>query len=729
MKFNPRHIIFFSLYILLVLPSSSSAFNDDISSDVVDHDGAYDLMNLYLQTARHFESKKSYERAIVQYQLAKSEALDKEDEESLVKIYFNLGQAYSKLSKIQISLEYYFKALSTNAILKDNKFRSKTLRRIASAYQTLGEFETSYDYQLQALQISEAAKDSISIATSYYELGTIFFYQDRYQQALDYYKQAKELFDVYAKVHHIYACLAAIGSAYERLGQIELALDYNLQSLRIAEESGYNVGVAYAAHNIGSNYTLKQSYDRALKYLYRSMHMKLELKDKWGLIGTYRSIALVYIRSNQFEKSKEYLEKALDLAKEMDTKSRITEIYKFYADAYASVEKHEEAYDYLMKFVSMKDSVLNETTLKEMGEKKSMYEIQKREAEINLLKKQQVIFQKENQINKLYKYILIGSALFFLLIINLLYSRYRLQRKTNSLLEEKNAQINLQNDQLELANAEREAANALLEKNNKLLEEKNNQINSQNEKLETSNEDLKQFAYVASHDLKEPLRMIGSYTTLLKKRYHHLFDENAAEFMGFITDAVGRMETMLTDLLSYSRVNTQQQVHEPIESRNIVEIVITTLHLKIKENNVKVNVDYEQFPQVKGSRTQMLQLFQNLISNALKFTNADHPEIEVGCFEGDKGPTFFVRDNGIGIAEENKSKIFEMFRRLHSRDEFEGSGIGLSTCKKIVEKHGGEIWLESEVGAGSTFFFTIPGRPVPTEAAEIPQKEVLLPQN
>ncbi len=707
MKSARIHIVYFCMLLCLgVLPKQSLADNE--VTYIAKESGEYSWKMLYMETARRYEANEYFEKAIIQYQLALQLAQKNSDQQSITELNFHLGHLFNKLSVYQQALECYFIALESHYIEKDKQLKAKTVRRIASVYQSIGEFETSYDYQLQALQLSEAIADSASIATSYYELGTIFFYQERYQQALEHYQKARHTFGNDSNPTSMYACLAAIGSAYERLGQIELALDYNVQSLKLAEKIEYKTGIAYAAHNIGSNYTLKENYDRALGYLVKSMQLKLDLKDKWGLIGTYRSIALVHIRSGKIEYAKDYLGKALELAKQIDTKSRISEIYKSYADAYKRLNQHEEAYEYLIKYVAVKDSVLSEATLKQMGEKKSLYEIQKREAEINLLKKQQELYQKENQINKLYKYILFGSALFFLLIIRLLYSRYKLQRQSNALLEEKNSKIKQQNDQLELANAKRKEANALLESQNSLLEEKNEQIRLQNSKLETSNEDLKQFAYVASHDLKEPLRMISSYTTLLKKRYSGMFDENAAEFMGFIIDAVGRMETLLSDLLSYSRVNTQQQVFELIDSARLIEIVVSTLHFKIREKNVKLLIDYSEFPKIQASRSQMMQLFQNLISNAIKFTNEQQPQLAVGYRKTDEGHLYFVKDNGIGIAEEDQGKIFEMFRRLHTQDEFEGSGIGLSTCKKIVEKHHGEIWLESTKGSGSTFFFRIP---------------------
>ncbi|MEL6867413.1 MAG: tetratricopeptide repeat protein, partial [Bacteroidota bacterium] len=688
MRLSSLHIVFFLLVFLsFSLEGKEKQTSATQNSQVQGEE--YRMLKLYTETGKHYKENNELEKAIAQYQMAIGEANRISDVRAKLDAMMEIGILYHRLSNFKEAQNYYFQVLESQGPELDQRLQSRAMSKVASIYQALGEFEMAYDYQLQSMQISEQLKDSVRVASSLYELGTLFFYQERYQQSLEYYQQAKVIFDQYKKEHLIYSCLGAIGSSYERLNQIELALDYNLKSLKKAEELDYTKGIAYSTSNIGSNYRLKGEYDMALEYLFRSLNLQETIQHRWGLISLHRDISQVYVDLKDYKKARIHIRQALDLAKELDSKSYIIEIYKDYANIHELLGNYAEAYGYMLKFTDLKDSILNETTLREMGKKKTMYEIEKRENEIALLKKEKEIFQKEHHIASLYRSILLGSVVFFILIIGLLYSRYRLQRKTNDLLAEKNTQIQMQNGQLEEANKRQQQTNKLLEENNLLLEDKNDQIRLQNEKLENSNEDLKQFAYVASHDLKEPLRMINAYTTLLQKRYAALFDPDAHEFMGYITDAVSRMETLLTDLLSYSRLNTQTYKTEWIESLDIVDIVLTTMRYKIVEQKIKVTVDRENMPKIKASRTQMNQLFQNLISNAIKFTDKTAPEIAVRCTVDDKEAVFAVRDNGIGISKENKEKIFEMFRRLHTQKEFEGSGIGLSTCKKIIEKHNG----------------------------------------
>jgi PAS domain S-box-containing protein len=227
------------------------------------------------------------------------------------------------------------------------------------------------------------------------------------------------------------------------------------------------------------------------------------------------------------------------------------------------------------------------------------------------------------------------------------------------------------------------------------------------EKLSISNKELEQFAYVASHDLQEPLRMVASYIQLLQRRYKGSLDKDADEFINYAVDGVVRMKALINDLLIYSRVNTQEYPLEPVDCNKIIEQVRHNLSAAINENNAEVIS--EKLPTVYGNQLQLTQLFQNLISNAIKFKRDDVPPVvHINAKKTSDEWILTVQDNGIGIEAEYADKIFIIFQRLHNYNEYPGTGIGLAICKKIVEKLGGHIWLESEVGKGSTFNFTIP---------------------
>ena len=228
----------------------------------------------------------------------------------------------------------------------------------------------------------------------------------------------------------------------------------------------------------------------------------------------------------------------------------------------------------------------------------------------------------------------------------------------------------------------------------------------QADELARSNAELQEFAYVASHDLQEPLRVISGFTQLLSDRYSGELDETADEFIGYVVDGTERMKILINDLLEYSRVGTRGRPLEPVEISSALEHALSNLQVTIRETNAKVT--HERMPRVQGDINQLSQLFQNLISNGIKFCGEKRPEIHISSVQVGESWVMSVSDNGIGIDPQHNDRIFGMFKRLHGRGEYPGTGIGLAICSKIVERHTGKIWVESEVGNGATFSFTLP---------------------
>jgi len=227
------------------------------------------------------------------------------------------------------------------------------------------------------------------------------------------------------------------------------------------------------------------------------------------------------------------------------------------------------------------------------------------------------------------------------------------------------------------------------------------------EELQRSNKELDQFAYSVSHDLQEPLRMISSYLELLDKRYAQQLDDNAREFIAFAVEGAQRMRRMINGLLSYARVSTRGREFETVNLNQVLSETLQNLHTAIEDN--KASVIYGPLPNIQGDVIQIGQVFQNLISNAIKFHSEALPTIEISYEEQPQEYIFKISDNGIGFdANKYSEQIFTVFRRLHTREDYEGTGIGLSTCKKIIERHHGKIWVNSTPGQGSDFYFSIP---------------------
>lgn len=241
------------------------------------------------------------------------------------------------------------------------------------------------------------------------------------------------------------------------------------------------------------------------------------------------------------------------------------------------------------------------------------------------------------------------------------------------------------------------------------------------EELARSNQELQQFAYIASHDLREPLRAVVGYLQLLQKRYGDQLHAEAHRFIERALAATFRMDNLTRDLLAYSRVNTRGQPLQPVDCEYVLEQTLANLQVAIQESGAKVT--HDPLPKVQADPSQLGQVFQNLIGNALKFRREEAPHVHIGAERNGTHWRFFVKDNGIGIDPQYAERIFVIFQRLHSRQKYEGTGIGLAICKRIVERHGGRIWVESEPGKGSTFFFTLPDAPAPSAEGETENEE------
>lgn len=612
--------------------------------------------------------EKEYLSALDFYQSAIKLAKQDRNRSLLAKILLKIGRSYQQLSQYPEALEYYFRYLDCPKEIVMELSKAKALENIASIYQDIGNYQLSYDFQLKALAKREFKNDQKGIARSLYQLGSLFFYQKNYQQALDYYYKAKDIWSKLGDQNSSLYCIGSLGAVYINLGQNNVALDYNLRALRMARELEMEQGEAYALHNIGTNYMELLLFEEAEEYLMDGLVLKTKIDDRWGQIGSYIYLGQLYIKKKEYRKAIQHLEKGMLLAEEIGSKTRKAELLRVMADAFHYVGDYNRSFAIFSSYTELQETLMNEKVAEEMGMRKTQYEVQKRESEIELLK-------REERINDLfYKVILIAGSTIVLLIISLLlFYVYKSQKKYSKTLAEKNEKIGQQFRELELAN-----------------------------------EDLKKFTYVASHDLKAPLRTLGSFAGLLKRRYDKSFDKDGREFLGFIIDGAKRMDQLLEDLLTYCQIESKEEKIVEIEAKNIINRALSNLRYDIGLSGGRVEINEEALPKVKGNPGHLTRLFQNIIGNGIKFHGDNNPYVHVDCKPEKEEYIFAVRDNGIGIEPEYQHKIFGMFSRLHNINDYEGTGIGLATCKKIIEKHSGRIWVESQPGQGSTFYFSLP---------------------
>lgn len=593
---------------------------------------------------------------------------------NISKNLLDIGKAYQASSQNEKALLYLNQAKETAESNQHTETLEQSLKLIAAVHLSMGSYEESYSYQLQRLQLSQNQQDSTNIAKSYYDIGSVFFYQEDFDKALTHYRRALDMAEGLKDSTILYISTAAIGSVYGEKKDSRLSSIYNLRSLEIAESIGYKVGIAYSARNVGQGYMVEKRYQKALNNFKKSLEIMQEMGNTSGESINLWSIGTAYSRLGEHESALENLEKALLLAKEVGDQSHLREIYEDIAEAYYNAGKLAEAYQYQKRYVLLKDSLVNNERIKQMSDLQHQNELQQTELEV---------LKKEQQLQDMLKIFLGITAIFLLLISILLYSRYHLQTKSNALLAEANAAIQ-----------------------------------DQNKRLEVTNNDLEKFAYIASHDLKEPLRMIGGYITLIERRYGENFNDNAKYFMGFIHEAIQRMYQLLDDLLIYSKLNIRENSYHTVNVEEMVSTILKDLQPKINTHQISINA--KNLPKdVKANPDELNLVFHNLISNAIKFRNKDSSSsssdmegepttIDISCQPNGVSYLFSVKDNGIGIPKEYLEKVFVPFQRLHTRDCYEGNGIGLAICKKVVEQHKGKIWVESVENKGSTFCFSLP---------------------
>lgn len=619
------------------------------------------------------ESKKAqgyYEQALTQAEKQRNES-------AAISARVKLAQSLVKQSDYDTALDH-LKIAEANPLLPNNsEEQAKVFSLLGTIYEALGSYDNAFNYLIKALGNREKAGDSQGIAESLYKIGSMYYSQKKYAKSLEYYEDALLLCEKDTSIHRKYLlnCLSAVGSVYEELDQQEESLRYNSRALELAEQISNDRNKAYALLNIGENYTNLKDYAKAKEYLLKAMKMSNTLNNTRLSILCHLRMGELQMQTGTYIDAERSLLHAYSLCKKSGSNSILIQVLELLAHMQDLKGNYDAANAYLREYIMMKDSLINESSNNEIIKLNTIYEVGKKETAIRLLEREKELAEVRRKGNQR---TMIGLSLFLAALSGLLIWVLRLVRQ------------------------QRES--------NKVLQELNGQIESQNLQLQSYNEELRQYAYVASHDLQEPLRTIGSFVGIIKRRYTDQLDEQAQQYMDFVTNGVARLQLLLKDLLAYTRIERENTGFTKVETQEVVTEVISSLQQVIEDSGAQIDFDADSMPVVMGNRSRLGQIFQNLISNGIKFRGEQAPIVEVGCMpDTDKKEyLFYVKDNGIGIPEDFRTKMFEMFTRLHSREAYEGTGIGLATCRKIVEKHGGKIWAESEPGMGSAIFFTLP---------------------
>ena len=683
-------LFLFFLSLSFALSASNLDSLENIYRGKIMGNNVNEQMDAYFELGEAYLSHKQTEKALDYFLSAEDLAVKLREQKTKNKIQYKLGLCYIALYKYDKAIEK-LTALIKEISSDGGKPLGDASYRLAKTYQVIGNNELAFEYHFKALQIRESLNDQKGIAYSYYYIGGIHFFQGNFLKSLEYYEKSLGLAEKINLEGLILSSYGAIGASYSRMHQVELSKEYNLKAYEKSMASDRQSGLAGLAFNLGDNYQTLEEYDKALEYFLQSHELNIKNNNRWSEIGSTKKIGEIYITKGNEKEGMKYLRESLRIARELGARPLLLDVYTSLANNLENLGEYQEANTFYKSFLSLKDSLVNEATMQKMSDTKMQYEISQKERDI---------IKRDAQLQNMYRNFLIVGLLALTVILWQVHTKYKTQTEHNKQQKEQNYKIQQQNDALEKAHLKQVETN-------QLLTSQHEQSLIQNKKLERKNEELQRFAYIASHDLKEPLRNIGSFATLLKRRFRGKLGTDADEYIDFITTNVSRMYDLLHEVLMYSKLENEEIEYEWVALNEVIGTVQEILKGKIMEGDIKFKVDH--FPEVRGHHSHLQQLFQNLVSNSIKYNKNENPLIEIGLKKNFEGHdlVYFVKDNGIGIDMEFKERVFEIFKRLHGKDEFEGTGVGLAICKKIVNQNNGEIWVESEVGEGATFFFTL----------------------
>ncbi len=601
--------------------------------------------------------------ALKEFENAEIVAQSLKNDSHILSIYTDLAIVNKKLGNYKTTTDYHTKALFKAQEIGALEMIEDSYHGLGSIYDVVGDYEKAIEYYFKSLKIAEQRNTASGVVITLQNISMIYLKTNDHQPSLSNIEKAYKISKTSSDTILMAGVLIDYGKVLSKMENYDLALVKLNTALKLSQTLENPVIMVKALIEISDTYTQKGNLEVANDFFLKCFEYKdyISTKDQ----------ALLYSKLGTLNKRRGDLNLAKDFfMKSLASDSKLENSYLSQQNNYSLYEINREegnielALSYLENYDKLQKEILNSEKAQRVAEKRFQFEMDKSQKTI------QALATSRNRT------ILIGISATLLLIITFLFFMNNLRKVNNSQLKNKHEEIQYQN-----------------------------------KKLTESNEVLRQFAYAAAHDLKEPLRNIGSFISLIRKRYGQEMPDEANTYMDYVVKGVKRMNDLLLDLLEFSAITTEKATSDLVNLRAVLDEVVYSLNDKIISSNTIV--DYpDHFPKVKMKRLHLIQLFQNLISNSIKF-NSSNPIININAvLEQDKDTLLIsVKDNGIGMEKEFEQKIFLLFHQLDKKKGYEGTGIGLTICKNIVEKYNGQIWFESDLGKGTKFFIRLPMDP------------------
>jgi signal transduction histidine kinase len=545
--------------------------------------------------------------------------------------------------------------------MDSDHYRAWVLFHRSFAIRMSGDYPTARRLAQQALEIFLLEQNQMAVAASYNSIANTYQVQGSYAEALQNHIRALQIREELGDKPGIATSLSNIAIIYESLGNDVEALKNNRRALQIAKDMGAKQLMANAYLNIGNVHLRMKDYDEALRNYIEAKKIETASANEFGIANAQANSGIVYRLRGDYEEAMRNFLPAMEVYRAAGNRQGYALVLNSIATTYYDQGKYDEAVAAFLEALEITE---------EIGAKE-----ESAEAYDILWKIYRIRGDHEKALDYFEKY-------------------WKIDKEMSG--QEAQRQLSQLNFQHEIDLQEKEA---------RLLKEKNETISIYAHKLEVSNNSLHQFAHVASHDLREPLRMVSSYMGLLEKTLGDRIDPVQKQFIGFAVDGARRMEQLILDLLRLAKVDADPKI-EQVALASIVDEVRSNLEVLLREKNADIITS--ALPVITADRSQIMQLFQNIIGNGIKYNENPAPLITIGFTQADTTGILSIADNGIGIPAEYREKAFQIFKRVPTEKKYEGSGIGLAICKKIVDGLGGEIGIEDNPSGGTVFQITIP---------------------